>query len=65
MMKMNRKLYTQKSEIKKFLEQQQKMKIEFFLLYIQALNDSGKHSENVIKQKIIIMKSSFNLFKKL
>ena len=50
MMKMNKKLYIQKSEIKKFLEQQ-KMRIEFFLLYIQALNSSDEYSENVIKQK--------------
>ena len=35
------------------------------MLYIQALNESDKCSENVIKQKIIIMKSSFNLLKKL
>ena len=65
MMKMNRKLYTQKLEIKRFFEQQQKMRIKFSLLYIQVLNNSSKHSESVIKQKIIIMKNSFNLFKKL
>jgi len=63
-MKINEKLYIQKSEIRRFLEQQS-IKIKFFQLYTQALNSSDKHSENVIKQKIIIMKSSFNLLKKL
>ena len=64
MMKMNKKLYTQKSEIRKFIEQQ-RIKIKSFLFYIQALNDSDKCSEDVIKQKIIVMKSSFNLLKEL
>jgi len=63
-MKMDGELYTQKLEVKRFLEQQY-IKIESSLLYTQALNDSSKHSENVIKQKIIIMKSSFNLLKEL
>ena len=41
------------------------MRIEFLSFYIQVLNNSDKCSENVIKQKIIIMKSSFNLLKEL
>ena len=61
---MNKELYIQKSEIRKFIKQQ-KMRIKSLSLYTQALNSSNEHSENVIKQKIIIMKSSFNLFKKL
>ena len=64
MMKMNEKLYTQKSEIRKFIEQQ-KMRIEFLLFYTQTLNSSDECLESVIKQKIIVMKSSFNLLKKL
>ncbi len=64
MMKMNEKLYTQKSKIRKFLKQQN-IRIKFLLLYTQAFNSSDEYSENVIKQKIIIMKNSFNLLKKL
>ncbi len=63
-MKMNRKLYTQKSEIRRFLEQQ-RIRIKSSSFYIQALNSSDEHLKNMIKQKIIIMKSSFNLLKKL
>jgi len=63
-MKMNEKLYTQKSKIRKFLKQQN-IRIKFLLLYTQAFNSSDEYSENVIKQKIIIMKNSFNLLKKL
>ena len=65
MMKMNEKLYTQKSEIKRFLEQQHFIQIEPSPPHTQALNGSDEHSENVIKQKIIVMKSSFNLLKEL
>ena len=64
MMKINRKLYIQKSEIKKFLEQQ-KIRVKSSLLYIQTLNSSNEYLKNVIKQKIIVIKNSFNLFKKL
>src|SRR2546429_431300 len=64
MMKMNEKLYTQKSEIRRFLEQQ-RMRIKSSLLYTQVLNSSVKCLRSVIKQKIIVMKSSFNLFKEL
>ena len=64
MMKMNEKLYTQKLKIRKFIKQQ-KIKVESLLLYIQAFNDSSKYLRSVIKQKIIIMKSSFKLLKKL
>ena len=64
MMKINKKLYTQKLKIRKFIKQQ-KIRVEFSLFYIQTLNNSDKCSENVIKQKIIIMKNNFNLLKKL
>jgi len=64
MMKMNEKLYTQKLKIRKFIKQQ-RMRIEFLLFYTQVLNDSSKYLKSVIKQKIIVMKSSFNLLKKL
>ena len=64
MMKMNEKLYTQKSEIRRFLEQQF-IQIESSSSHTQALNDSDECLRNVIKQKIIVMKNSFNLFKKL
>jgi len=63
-MKMNRELYTQKLEVRRFLEQQ-RIRIESSLSYTQALNGSSKHSGGVIKQKIIAMKNSFNLFKEL
>ncbi len=62
-MKINEKLYTQKLKIRKFLEQS--IRVESSLLYTQALNSSDECSENVIKQKIIVMKNSFNLLKKL
>ena len=64
MMKMNEKLFSQKSKIRKWIEQQE-MKVETFLFYIQALNDSAECLKSMIKQKIIIMTSSFNLFKVL
>src|SRR5205809_5385874 len=60
MMKMNRKLYTQKSEIRRFLEQQF-IRVEPSPSHMQALNGSGECSGNVIKQKIIVMESSSNL----
>ena len=65
MMEMNEKLYTQKPEIRRFLKQQHFIQIEPSPPHTQALNDSGEHSEDVIKQKIIIMKNSFNIFKEL
>ena len=46
-MKINEKLYTQKLKIRKFLKQNIRVKSSSF--YIQALNDSSKYSENVIK----------------
>jgi len=63
-MKIDGELYIQKPEIKQFLKQQF-IKVESLSLYTQAFNNSDKHSENVIKQKIIAMTSSFNLFKEL
>jgi hypothetical protein len=63
--KIDKKLYIQKSEIKRFLKQQHFIQIESSPLYIQALNESGKRLRGVIKQKIIAMKSSSNLSKKL
>ncbi len=59
---MNRKLYTQKLKIRKFLEQQ-RIRVESLLFYIQILNDDAECSENMIKQKIIMMKKTFNLLK--
>ncbi len=63
-MKMNEKLYTQKSAVRRFLEQQG-MRVKPSSLYTQALNGSGERSEGVIKQKIIAMESSSNLPKEL
>ena len=64
MMKMNRKLYTQKLKVKTFLEKQ-RIKVESSSLYIQTLNSDAECSRNVIKQKIIVMKKTSNLFKQL
>ena len=63
-MKMNEKLYTQKSEIRRFIKQQ-KIRVKSSSFYTQALNNSDECLKNVIKQKIIIMKNSFNLLKEL
>ena len=65
MMEINEKLYTQKFEIKRFLKQQYFMRVELSPPYTQALNGSGEHLRDVIKQKIIAMKNSSNLLKEL
>ena len=62
MMKINKKLYIQKLKIKTFLKKQI-IRIKSSSFYIQTLNDSAECSEDVIKQKIIAMKKTFNLFK--
>ena len=64
MMKMNEKLYIQKSKIKTFFEQQ-KIRIKFSSFYIQTFNNNAEYLRDVIKQKIITMKKSSNLFKQL
>ncbi len=63
-MEMDGELYTQKPEVKRFLEQQS-MRVEPSPPYTQALNGSGERSGGVIKQKIIAMGSSSNLPKEL
>ena len=59
-MKMDRELYTQKLEVRRFLEQQ-RIRVEPSPPYTQALNGSGERSGSVIKQKIIAMENSSNL----
>ncbi len=63
-MKINKELYTQKFEIKRFLEQQF-IRVKSLLFYTQALNSSSECLRDVIKQKIIAIKNSFNLLKEL
>ena len=63
-MEMDGELYTQKPEMKTFLEQQS-MRVEPSPPYTQALNVSAERSGGVIKQKIIAMESSSNLPKEL
>jgi transposase InsO family protein len=64
-MEMDGELFSQKPEVRRFLEQQQFMRVEPSPPYTQALNSSGERLGGVIKQKIIAMESSSTLPKEL
>ena len=65
MMKMNKKLYTQKLKIKKISWTATKNKNQVFFALYSNSQWQWWMLRNVIKQKIIVMKNSFNLLKKL